>query len=91
MRKRSFWLTLVISALLLIASLSTAQSTSATISGTVVDESGAVVPDVKIVVLNNATSLKREVTTNNEGFFSVAFLPPGTYSLRASRQKFSRV
>jgi hypothetical protein len=91
MPHRQFWLILVISALLFTASSATAQSTSATLNGTVVDPSGAVVPNVKITAINAATSLKRDVTTNGEGFFSVALLPPGTYSLRASRASFARV
>ena len=52
---------------------------------------GAVVPDVKITVLNAATAAKRDVSTNPQGDFSVALLPPGKYSLRAVRAGFARI
>jgi hypothetical protein len=68
-----------------------AQTTTATLSGTVVDEAGAVVPDVKITVLNTATAARRDVSTNPQGDFSVALLPPGKYSLRAVRAGFARI
>jgi hypothetical protein len=67
-----------------------AQSTTASLSGTVVDQRGAAVPDVKISVLNVANSARREVSTNRQGDFSVALLPPGKYSLRATREGFAR-
>jgi hypothetical protein len=90
MHKRSLWLVLI-AALLFTTPLLIAQSTTATLSGIVVDESDAVIPDVKITLLNAATSAKREVSTNNEGYFSIALLPPGRYSLRATREHFTRV
>jgi hypothetical protein len=68
-----------------------AQSTTATLSGTVVDQAGAVVPDVKITVLNTATAAKRDVSTNPQGDFSVALLPPGKYTLRGVRAGFARI
>jgi hypothetical protein len=90
MRDCRFWRLLAVLVLFLTAHLATAQSTSATVSGTVVDQSGAVVPDVKITVLNTGTSLKREVITDKNGDFTVALIPPGTYSLRASRRNFAQ-
>src|SRR5262245_17401176 len=66
-----------------------AQTNTATLSGTVTDNSGAVMSDVAITVSNAATGLTRRVTTNREGFFTVPLLPPGIYSLRAERNGFS--
>jgi Carboxypeptidase regulatory-like domain len=68
-----------------------AQTNSATLSGTVRDSQGAVVPDAAITVSSPATGLKREVMSNSEGLFTVPVLPPGTYSLRAQREGFSVV
>ncbi len=68
-----------------------AQTNTATLSGTVTDNKGAVVPDVVITVSNTATGSKRQATTNREGFFTVPLLPPGAYSLRAQREGFSPV
>src|SRR2546426_1593553 len=68
-----------------------AQTNSATLSGIVMDGQGAVVPDVAITVSSTATGLKRQVTTNSEGLFTLPLLPPGTYSLQAQREGFSVV
>jgi len=68
-----------------------AQTNSATLSGIVMDGQGAVVPDVAITLSSAATGLKRQVTTNSEGLFTLPLLPPGTYSLLAQREGFSVV
>jgi len=68
-----------------------AQTNSATLSGIVMDSQGAVVPDVAIRVSSMATGLKRKVTTNSEGLFTLPLLPPGAYSLQAQREGFSVV
>ena len=44
-----------------------AQSPTATLGGTIVDETDAVVPDVKITVFNLATALQRRATTDENG------------------------
>lgn len=68
-----------------------AQSATATLSGAVMDASGAVIPDVKITVINTATTQQRQTTTNSDGFFTLPLLPPGVYKLRAERQGFATV
>jgi len=86
-----FFLAFTLLALVATATLSMAQSSSATLSGSVVDQSGAVVPNVKIWVTNNATNIRRETETNKDGAFVVPSLNPGTYSLRAQAAGFSVV
>lgn len=66
-----------------------AQMVGATISGTVVDPSGAVVPSVKIVVKNVSTGSVANAATNSVGVFDAPNLPPGTYDLTASAAGFS--
>src|SRR5260370_1324908 len=68
-----------------------AQSATATLSGTVVDQNGAVIPGANITVLNTATSGRRQTTTNDEGYFTVPLLPSGTYTVAALRDGFSPV
>ncbi|HWR35915.1 MAG TPA: TonB-dependent receptor [Clostridia bacterium] len=68
-----------------------AQSDTATLSGTVMDSTGAVLPDVQIVARNMANGLRRQVKTNHEGIFVVPMLPPGTYSIMASRTGFANI
>jgi hypothetical protein len=66
-----------------------AQMVGATISGTVVDPSGAVVAGVKILVKNESTGSIANAATNSVGVFDAPNLPPGTYDLTASATGFS--
>jgi Carboxypeptidase regulatory-like domain len=68
-----------------------AQSATATLSGAVVDEAGAVVAGAKIELTNLSAVLKRAATTSGEGYFSFPLLPPGTYTLQALREGFAPV
>ena len=52
---------------LLLAAAARAQSATATLTGAVIDEAGAVVPGVQITVLNLSTALERHAATNGEG------------------------
>jgi hypothetical protein len=67
------------------------QSTTATLSGTVTDQNGAVVSAVEITVENIGTALRRQTITNDEGYFTVPLLPPSTYSITAQRTGFTPV
>src|SRR5260370_24331986 len=67
------------------------QTATATLSGTVVDESGAVVPAVSVTILNVATGLQRGTTTKDQGSFTFVLLPPGRYTARAHRDGFAPV
>ena len=68
-----------------------AQSTTATLRGTVSDPNGAVVSGARVSVINIAQVFTRSATTNSEGMFVVALLPPGTYTLKVEREGFSPV
>ncbi|MEI9970442.1 MAG: carboxypeptidase-like regulatory domain-containing protein [Terracidiphilus sp.] len=54
-----------------------AQVTAASIHGTVTDPSGAVVPDAKVTVLNNATGISTDTTSNKTGYFTITNLQAG--------------
>ena len=54
-----------------------AQMVGATISGTIVDATGAVVPNVRIVVKNVSTGNVANAATNGVGVFNAPNLPPG--------------
>ena len=64
------------------------QSTSATVSGTVQDGTGAVLPGVEVTAKNNATGVTTNVITNESGAYSFANLAPGTYTVGASLPGF---
>jgi len=59
-----------------------AQLTRGIISGTVRDENGAVVPGAQVTITSNGSNLiKRGVTTDDQGFYRVAALDPGSYTV----------
>jgi len=65
-----------------------AQQTLGTITGTVKDSSGAVIPDVTVKALNAATNLMVQAQTQTNGSYSVSNLPIGIYSLTFSKGGF---
>jgi len=65
------------------------QSATATLSGTVEDQSGAMVAGASIMALNLSTRLQREATTNAQGFFTIPLLPPSTYTVTVRRDGFA--
>src|SRR5262245_4836358 len=67
------------------------QSATATLSGTVEDQTGAVVPGASVTVLNAATSQERQATTNDQGYFTISLLQPGNYIVTARRDGFAAV
>ncbi|HTX36434.1 MAG TPA: carboxypeptidase regulatory-like domain-containing protein [Bryobacteraceae bacterium] len=86
-KRKSHWF----GALCLVALLSFsafAQSDVASISGFVRDASGAVVPGAKVVIKNEGVEFERTLTTNNEGYYYVAALPPGLYTVTAEHAGF---
>ena len=66
-----------------------AQVAGATLSGTVADPSGGVVPNAKISVRNTATNVTRDATTDNAGLYTVPNLLPGTYEITVSASGFA--
>ncbi len=73
---------------LLFTSLALAQSFRGTIQGTVTDSSGASVPGAQVKVVSAETGLTRTVVTTDDGVYSAAELPPGTYSVTISKAGF---
>ena len=65
-----------------------AQTSTATISGTVSDNQGARLSDTKIIVTNTDTGVSTATATNQSGAYSVASLPIGTYKVEAQRDGF---
>ena len=75
--------------LLLAAALAAhGQTTFATVTGTVTDQSGAVVAEAKVTATNVATGIETSALSNAEGVYTLSQLLDGTYRLRVSRQGF---
>ena len=73
---------------LLLPQASAGQAVTGTISGTVVDQQGEVVPGATVTVVNEATSDSRVVTSDATGNFQVTNLQPGTYTVRVTMDNF---
>ena len=67
-----------------------AQAERATIRGSVVDPGGAWLPNVTVRVIDERTRAARHVTTDHEGHFTIAELPPGTYRLTIDQPGYGR-
>src|SRR5215472_18893145 len=73
--------------LLLVSGCVWAQST-AQISGTVKDQTGAVIAGAQVTATDTDTGLKRTATTDTSGGFALPNLPVGPYRLEASAPGF---
>jgi hypothetical protein len=66
-----------------------AQVAGATLSGTVTDSSGGLVPNAKVSIQEMATGVTRALTTDSAGFYSAPNLPPGNYDVTFTAPGFS--
>ncbi len=66
------------------------QQSDATLSGTVSDPSGAMVPDVPITIINTRTGVQTTTTSNASGVFIAPPLQPGQYQVTAERSGFKK-
>src|SRR5262249_15367182 len=68
-----------------------AQTTGAcTITGTVTDPTGSVVPSASVVVKNVATGAELPLATSAAGIYSAPFLQPGSYEITVNKQGFGK-
>ncbi len=85
--KRSVGILMAMALLLVFLPFAHAQ-TEATVSGTVQDPSGAVIPGAQVTLTNQATQDTRQATSGETGFFAFSSLVPGTYSVKATAKGF---
>jgi hypothetical protein len=74
----------------LLANPLVSQTITGTLAGTVKDPHGAGVPGATVTVTSNETAQKRSATTNNDGRYTITFLPPGSYNLTATAKGFGK-
>ncbi|MFN7919718.1 MAG: carboxypeptidase regulatory-like domain-containing protein [Bryobacteraceae bacterium] len=65
-----------------------AQTSTGSITGTVTDSSGAVVPNARIAIRNAGTGTHMDAVSNAEGNYTALLLPPGAYDLNVTAQGF---
>src|SRR5438045_9542900 len=91
MRRYSVKTFLTISTLLLCLTFSKhafSQSSNATVSGTVADGTGALIPGVSITATNVGTNIASTTVTNESGAYNLPALLPGAYKLSAELPGF---
>jgi hypothetical protein len=74
--------------ILLFVGSASAQEFRGTITGTVADPNGSVVPGVTVTIRNTGTNITSSVTTNAAGAYSFPLLLPGNYTLTATTNGF---
>ena len=84
-RARAAWM---VGCILLVAAAGGAQEITATITGTVTDQTGAVLPGVTVSLKNTETGFTKDVVTNDKGAYSAPYLPPGKYEITFSLTGF---
>ena len=89
--RHSFSVLLILIALLCFSGILLAQSSTATLSGTVEDQNGAIVAGANVALVNLVQGSQRLATTNDEGRFVFPQLAPGQYSVTATREGFAPV
>ncbi|MCI0423384.1 MAG: carboxypeptidase-like regulatory domain-containing protein, partial [Acidobacteria bacterium] len=80
-----------LSALLCIAASLQAQLNRGSITGTVTDPTGAVIPKVNILILNTATGATYETAANENGQYTVPNLPIGDYQITFEVASFKKL
>jgi hypothetical protein len=81
-------LILVLLCALLASTPAAAQSITGTISGTVTDPTGAVVPGAAVTLVNQRTGDARKLSTNGDGRFVFSAVQPDTYTIKIEQQGF---
>jgi hypothetical protein len=82
---------LLILLLIFAAPLSRGQGiTTGTISGSVADPTGAVIPNSQITAVSDSTGTTFQVTANAEGFFQISNVPVGSYTVSITAAGFGK-
>ena len=90
--KRLNWLSIAALALLVLVFSPSAwgQAVTATLLGTVTDNTGAAVPGATVTILENATGIPHTSVSNESGNYTFPDLPPGSYSVSAEAKGFKK-
>src|SRR5215510_11421229 len=79
---------ILVSLMLAALSLSAFAQSTATLQGSVTDQSGSLISGAKVTVRNQATGAERIVQTDSDGNYQAASLPPGVYRVEAQAPGF---
>ena len=87
-RNTAFLAALVVALLLLSSSAGLRAQGLSGITGTITDDSGAVVPNASVTVTNAATNVVHKAVTTSEGTYFITDLIPGTYTVKVEKSGF---
>src|SRR5438270_8063646 len=76
--------------LVLTASVAIAQTNRGGISGNVTDQSGSLVPNASVVIINTGTNETRRLTTSTKGSFMLENLEPVAYRIEVTAPGFKK-
>src|SRR5258708_2218104 len=83
-------LVVLVALLFSFSAIVSAQTITASVTGTVSDSTGAVVPNATITATNGSTNLSYPATTNQSGVYNLLFLPAGQYNVTAEAKGFKK-
>src|SRR5688500_20059763 len=85
---KSLWLMFSIACCVVVSSIGYGQVINATLSGTVSDPSGALIPGAEVAATNTGTGVVTTAVTNESGAYRFGSLQPGPYRVSASLPGF---
>lgn len=88
MRRFAERFTPVVLVMFFVAAFAAGQVTRATLTGRVIDPTGAILPNARIVIVNMGTGAKTIVKSNSAGVYTAPYLSPGKYSETVSLPGF---
>src|SRR5580693_3303083 len=93
--QENLWKKLVCAVILLTVALAFssqtfAQLSAASVNGIVLDPSGAVIPNARVVLRNIDTSVENTTVSNKAGIYSIFSITPGRYTIEVTASGFSR-
>ncbi|MCC6859190.1 MAG: TonB-dependent receptor, partial [Bryobacterales bacterium] len=91
MRFLSYTFRLWVTAAILIVATGPLLAQDAQLGGRVTDPSGAVIPGTNIVITNVNTGAQRRAASNDEGYYAIPRLLPGTYRLAVQKEGFKQL
>ncbi len=89
--KQSTWIRFAVAVCsLAVTMIGYGQNTNAVLNGTIVDSTGASVPQAHVTAVNTSTNESGSADSNGSGSYSVGQLQPGSYTLTVERSGFRK-